>query len=149
MSGWDHAAVYRPASPGERQDCARECEAGNGASCLRLSRAFGSFAEKASCAEAFRKEACLRGLPQACARASDDEPSPARAFASLSALCEQTLKPGWACFYQAHSIEMLWGAPADARGPDYSKLCASPCPAPPERCYRDIACQIVREKRGR
>lgn len=145
---WDHAPVYAAATDAQAPACLRECEAGNGASCARLARAFakwGSGDAYRRCATHLEKEACRLGLPSACAEhpACPDEPSRRDAFAELVRACEPAVAT-WHCFYAAHSREMLWGTgpAADPRGP-FRELCAARCPPSPKRCYLQMACAVV------
>lgn len=150
-SGRHHAASHKAAGNGEVASCAEECLAGNGASCLRTAQFFSQrpSAEGPFCAALFRSKSCQAGLPQACATSSPEETQTAerQAYLAIKERCEKEGKATWSCFYQAHSIEMLWGAgPGEpARQKLYQKVCRSPCPASPERCYRDIACQVLKD----
>ncbi len=150
---WDHAPVYDAAPPRQAASCLAECERGNGASCMRAAKAFGSAARASKqddlpklCAAHFWRQACRLGLPYAC----DDHPTCAgqfsrrQAFEKLEASCNSK-QASWECFYVAHSLEMVWGAgPVKDRRAAYRRVCASHCPAAPRRCYKTMACQVLK-----
>jgi hypothetical protein len=154
MGSWGHAPVYTAPPATEMASCLAECDAGNGASCARVARGFAprasqaSAAERAACEALFQGQACRAGLPSTCQEPScgEDEPTPRQAFDHLDHLCRQG-EASWACFYLAHSMEMLWGSGKVEKRGGFREICAARCPAPPERCYRQMGCEALRPRR--
>jgi hypothetical protein len=158
-AGWDHAPIYQAAPPDQIADCLSECRAGNGASCARITKtlttaiptanATASVELRGTCADHFQREACRFGLPYSCGDQSpcpDLVPDRRQAFAALEKQCDPK-RASWACFYVAHSVEMLWGASASTNGKaSYASVCAAGCPAAPERCYKAMACEVFRQR---
>ena len=150
--GWDHAPIYDAAPPEQAASCLKECERGNGASCIRVAKALRSTASDASreklrqaCSGHLARQACQLGLPYAC---QDDPPCPdlpsrGEAFKKLRAACNEQ-EASWECFYVAHSLEMMWGTgPTKDRKAAYRRVCRAPCPPPPRRCYKTMACRVA------
>lgn len=138
--GWDHAPVHRAAPPDELVSCRQECDAGNAASCERVARAIGS---GSACGARHRERACELGWPGACGETDEAQRETAkRSFARLGTACP-TPVASWACFYRAHAVEMAFGNGLLDAKRRYAEVCAAKCPTE-GRCYRDLACAIVR-----
>lgn len=140
--GWSHAPVHRPAPPDELASCRQECDAGNAASCERVARAVGSGSGSA-CGARYRERACELGWPGACGESDEAQREAAKqSFARLGTACPAPVA-SWACFYRAHAVAMVFGNGAQGGPRRYAEVCAAKCPAE-GRCYRDLACAIVR-----
>ena len=146
--GWHHAPVYSAATTEQLSACAAECDRGNGASCQRVAKALDDGiapvpADRSQCAQLFSARACSLALPLACELQDREGDSARAAFERLREACTRG-EASWDCFYTAHSIEMLWGAGLGDSKPLYRKICGGRCPAPPKRCYKSMACAILR-----
>jgi len=153
MTAWDHSPVRRAASNEEAASCWEECDAGNGASCARLAKSFDApfgtptdpREPRQRCADALARKACALGLPFACSdSAKCAGPTREQAFSKLERACMPAVA-SWQCFYSAHAREMVWGAPPPAeRDRLYREICSARCPPAPERCYKELACEVSR-----
>jgi hypothetical protein len=87
-------------------------------------------------------------MPQGCARTPEGQGADAlglrkAAVQRLDKKCHPAIA-SWACFYAAHNAAMAWGtglASKDQVKALYQRVCLARCPAAPERCYRELACQ--------
>ncbi len=113
-----------------------------------------------SSATAFRLRACSLSLPSACPEKLAASPSKQTAGKHCQPAYDQkgALKrlrqacggeAGWECFYATHSLEMAWGGLGNRSQvrKTFAELCQAPCPKPPRRCYKKLACARTRLRR--